>query len=88
MERLFSVIRKFLTVCGEVEKLVPGNRIRKRIAFNVNDIRMGKVKYMKLGSSLILENLYENEQLELISYNNMKMKISKLSLQLKERAIV
>ncbi len=75
-------------VYGETERIVSGNSIKRIVSLNVNDIRMGKVEYVKLSSGLIPENLYENGQLELISGEDMSVKISKLPNELKEKVIV
>ena len=75
-------------ICGEAERLVPGSRLKKMVSLNANDVRMGKIEYVKLKSGLIPENLYENRQLELISCDDLKMKISKLPKELKEKVIV
>lgn len=75
-------------VYGEAERLVSGSRIKKMVSLNANDIRMGKVEYVKLRSDLIPENLYENGQLELLSGDDIGMKISKLPNELKEKVIV
>ena len=42
------------------------------VTLNANDIRMGKVEYVKLKSGLIPENFYENGQLELLSTDDME----------------
>lgn len=75
-------------VYGEAERIVSGNSIKKMVSLNVNDIRMGKVEYVKLSSGLIPENLYENGQLELLSDDDMGIKISKLPHELREKVIV
>lgn len=75
-------------VCGEAERIISGNSMKKKVTLNVNDIRMGKIEYVKLRSGLIPENLYENEQLELLSNDDVGMKISKLPHELKEKVIV
>ena len=75
-------------VYGEAERIVSGSSIKKMVSLNANDIRMGKVEYVKLSSGLIPENLYENRQLELLSNDDMGMKISKLPNELKEKVIV
>ena len=49
---------------------------------------MGKVEYVKLSSGLIPENFYENGQLELLSGDDIGLKISKLPEELKEKVIV
>lgn len=75
-------------VYGEAERLVLGSSIKKVVSLNANDIRMGKVEYVKLRSGLIPENFYENGQLELLSGDDIEIKISKLPNELKEKVIV
>lgn len=75
-------------VYGEAERLVSGSSIKKVVSLNANDIRMGKVEYVKLRSGLIPENFYENGQLELLSGDDIEIKISKLPNELKEKVIV
>lgn len=75
-------------VYGEAERLVSGSSIKKVVSLNANDIRMGKVEYVKLRSGLIPENFYENGQLELLSGDDIEIKIPKLPNELKEKVIV
>lgn len=75
-------------VYGITERLVSGSSIKRVTSLNVNDIRMGKIEYVRLSSGLIPENLYENGQLELISGEDMRVKISKLPSELREKVIV
>lgn len=75
-------------VYGDAERIISGNSIKKIISLSVNDIRMGKIEYVKLSSDLIPENLYDNKQLELLSGDDLVKKISKLPHELKEKVIV
>ena len=53
------------------------------VSLIANVIRKGKVEYIKLRSDLIPENLCENGQLERLSSDDIRIKISKLPDKLK-----
>lgn len=75
-------------VCGEAERICKRDRIKRNISLNINDILMGKTEYVRLNSTLIPENLYDNDQLELLENEDTSIKISKLPLELRKQVIV